>query len=519
MKPTKPSDCKKLCEMFAYMAEHHDKYIGKNVTDLEGENKNPYWIMTRTGDDKSTVPTISALLKEILKNEKYDYKFSMSTPGQEMSRLLYYAILKDVEDNRKLIKPEGKKEYEKPSTSKDKARYVVYLVDPFDKRVYLTFNQGTGTREVSDIYEEAIKLRGMLKPYFGEKNLVWDSLPGEKYSADEKYGEKYSKGTVCYIQYDVDTLSSMQDDTKLIEDLKLFIKISDKYFELKNQKIGNAPANEKTVKAVFDESKNRIFYGPPGTGKTKKALETAYKLIGSNGDKDKQIKLIQFHPGYHYSDFVEALDINGKCAPRIFKEFANEARKEPEKNYVLIIDEINRANVAEVFGELLYGLEYRNVEFSTEMSTEPFSVPDNLYVIGTMNTADRSLQNMDYAIRRRFSFEQIKAEVPSYEPMKRIFDKVHDDIVKSVARGVDPEDIMPGISYFTVVNQDHLEYKIKYELIPLLKEYAKDGMFTKMVKLENGESLVKLLKNSETNYSDILINMALDAKNNKGADK
>ena len=103
--------------------------------------------------------------------------------------------------------------------------------------------------------------------------------------------------------------------------------------------------------------------------------------------------------------------------------------------------------------------------------------------------------------------------------MKRIFDKVHDDIVKSVARGVDPEDIMPGISYFTVVNQDHLEYKIKYELIPLLKEYAKDGMFTKMVKLENGESLVKLIKNSETNYSDILINMALDAKNNKGADK
>ena len=226
-------DCNKLCEMFAYVAERHAEFMGNNVTDLEGGNKNPYWIMTRTGNEKSTVPTISTLLKEILKNEKYDYKFSMSTPGQEMSKLLYYAILKDVEDNRKLIKPEGKKEYEKPSTSKDKARYVVYLVDPFDKRVYLTFNQGTQDREVSDIEKTAIQLREMLKPYFGEENIVWDSLPGAEYSADEKYGKKYSKGTVCYIQYDVDTLSGMQDDTKLIEDLMLFIKISDKYFELK----------------------------------------------------------------------------------------------------------------------------------------------------------------------------------------------------------------------------------------------------------------------------------------------
>ena len=132
-----------------------------------------------------------------------------------------------------------------------------------------------------------------------------------------------------------------------------------------------------------------------------------------------------------------------------------------------------------------------------------------------MNTADRSLQNMDYAVRRRFSFEHIKAEAPQDETMKRIFDKVHEDIVKSVVRGVDPEDIMPGISYFTVdkddddkVNKEHLEYKIKYELIPLLKEYAKDGMLTKMVKLENDKSLVELLKNSGTDYSDILINMA-----------
>ena len=346
----------------------------------------------------------------------------------------------------------------------------------------------------------------------------------DKESSKEKTfstAKKYSQATILYKEY---KKGQVPPEEELEKDLQNIMKIYE--YVLSRYSPNSNSVDGKMVKTILNESRNRIFYGPPGTGKTKKALETAYKLIGDNGDKSKQIKLIQFHPGYHYSDFVEALDINGKCAPRIFKEFANEARKEPEKNYVLIIDEINRANVAEVFGELLYGLEYRNVEFSTEMSSEAFSVPDNLYVIGTMNTADRSLQNMDYAVRRRFSFEHIKAEAPQDETMKRIFDKVHEDIVKSVVRGVDPEDIMPGISYFTVdkddddkLNKEHLEYKIKYELIPLLKEYAKDGMFTKMVKLENGESLVKLLKNSETNYSDILINMALDAKNNKGADK
>ena len=145
-----------------------------------------------------------------------------------------------------------------------------------------------------------------------------------------------------------------------------------------------------------------------------------------------------------------------------------------------------------------------------------------------MNTADRSLQALDYAVRRRFTFNKVKAELPDPKPPKQkedvkdkgcyeienghffcqnVFKKVQEDVMKSVARGIDPEDIMPGISYFLVngknkktesdpdsYDEDLLNYNMKYELIPLLREYAENGMFTKRKKLDiNEKSLVELL--------------------------
>ena len=252
-------------------------------------------------------------------------------------------------------------------------------------------------------------------------------------------------------------------------------------------------------------SKNVIYYGPPGTGKTRRAIEDAKKLIGKEtGNEKEQIKIIQFHPEYSYSDFVEKVDIlNDGYADCIFKEFVKKAQANKDKNYVLIIDEINRANISEVFGELIYGLEYRNKNFTTEISGQSFSIPENLYIRGTMNTADRSLQNLDYAVRRRFSFIPIPAEPPKDSEkingkifVSKIFNRVKEDIEKSVARGVNASDIMPGISYFLVLAdnaEEHFQYKIKYEVIPLLKEYAKNGMFTQRVKIEDNKSLKELL--------------------------
>ena len=190
-------------------------------------------------------------------------------------------------------------------------------------------------------------------------------------------------------------------------------------------------------------------------------------------------------------------------------EFAEQARLDREKPYVLIIDEINRANVSEVLGELLYGIEYREVDITTETSGKSFSVPENLYIIGTMNTADHSLQNLDYAVRRRFDFEKLKSEEPEtiHEGeafLKDAFKMVQEDVKTSEARGIDPEDIMPGISYFMIntdgngdYDQEHFDYKMKYELIPLLKEYVKDGMFTKRKKIHNNLSLTELLQKEQ----------------------
>ena len=335
--------------------------------------------------------------------------------------------------------------------------------------------------------------------------------------------------------------------------------------------------NIRLYKDLYKNTRNIIFYGPQGTGKTRKAKIDAVKLVTgeldmddtsalkrakeiiSNQDKDYggRICLVQFHPSYSYNDFIETIDMtkltSGSNAgssgfdDRIFKRFAQEAGdaateflnsedKDEQAGapiFVLIIDEINRANVAEVLGELLYGLEYRGAEITTGISNSKFSVPDNLYIIGTMNTADRSLQNLDYAVRRRFSFVEVESRNPGAQNkgdetkdfyiikgdednagekyfMKKAFDQMKSDITASVARGIEPRDIMPGISYFIVdskddsYDKDHFEYKINYELIPLLQEYVKDGMFTKrnMIDTENKKTLIQLVK--EKRYYDRL---------------
>ena len=116
---------------------------------------------------------------------------------------------------------------------------------------------------------------------------------------------------------------------------------------------------------------------------------------------------------------METIDARGVNKDGVFKKIASDARNDPDKKYVLIIDEINRANVSEILGELLYGIEYRGQEITTGISNDDFSVPENLYIIGTMNTADRSLQALDYAVRRRFTFKKVKAELPDPKPPKQ----------------------------------------------------------------------------------------------------
>ena len=181
----------------------------------------------------------------------------------------------------------------------------------------------------------------------------------------------------------------------------------------------------ENINELLADKKQVIFQGPPGTGKTYVAQELANHLAGS----EDRVTLVQFHPSYAYEDFVRGFRpalVNGqpgfelKDGPLL--QAAERARQDEERNvkHFLIIDEINRGNLAKVFGELYFLLEYRDEAITLQyqrVGEEKFSLPSNLYIIGTMNTADRSIALVDLALRRRFYFVEFH---PDDEPVKGV---------------------------------------------------------------------------------------------------
>lgn len=204
-----------------------------------------------------------------------------------------------------------------------------------------------------------------------------------------------------------------------------------------------------------------------------------------------EFQIIQFHPAYSYEDFVRGIiaettengNVKYKVENKILAEFAQKAKDNPNGNYVLIIDEINRANLPSVLGELIYALEYRNepvtsmYEFENERN---IILPKNLFIIGTMNTADHSVGHIDYAIRRRFAFVDILPEenVIANEKAKRLFNDVKilfsDEFLSPDFK---PKDVMIGHSYFLTNDDNELKTKLEFEIKPILREYLKDGIF------------------------------------------
>lgn len=215
-----------------------------------------------------------------------------------------------------------------------------------------------------------------------------------------------------------------------------------------------------------------------------------------------EFKIIQFHPAYSYEDFVRGIvaettesgNVSYQVENKILADFAQKATDNPNGNYVLIIDEINRANLPSVLGELIYALEYRNDSVTSMYEYEgerEITLPKNLFIIGTMNTADRSVGHIDYAIRRRFAFVDILPDenVIQNSIAKNLFNEIKSLFSNEyLSPDFKAKDVMIGHSYFLVKDTNELRIKLNFEIKPILREYLKDGIF-----LENANEKIELL--------------------------
>lgn len=254
-------------------------------------------------------------------------------------------------------------------------------------------------------------------------------------------------------------------------------------------------AQLQTLKSLLLRKKNLILQGAPGVGKTYAAQRLAYAMMGV---KDKScVKIIQFHQNYSYEDFVmgyKPKDNSFSLENGVFYDFCQKARAHSDNKYFFIIDEINRGNMSKIFGELLQLIEadYRGEPIQLAYcKQQSFFVPKNLFIIGMMNTADRSLAMIDYALRRRFCFYKMKPAFQSKGFKKfqagfhsPLLDKVIEQIEKlnEVIIG-DPslgEGFAIGHSYFCcLADAENLDEAINeiviYDIIPMLEEYWFDN--------------------------------------------
>lgn len=257
-----------------------------------------------------------------------------------------------------------------------------------------------------------------------------------------------------------------------------------------------------------------ILQGAPGCGKTYITSELAVHVCTGNTYERLHLKEVfqalqdagriaftTFHQSLDYEEFVEGLkpdidssEVKFKLQDGIFKTICLNALKNPSENYVLIIDEINRANISKVLGELITLLEsgkrlgaHDELKVTLPYSHEQFGVPQNLFIIGTMNTADRSLGYIDYAIRRRFAFYTLKADETIIRQCLdgnsdllnkqiHLFNQIRSLIESNKADDFETDDIMVGHSYFLSKDEESLQLNLEYKIIPLLLEYLRDGI-------------------------------------------
>jgi MoxR-like ATPase len=275
------------------------------------------------------------------------------------------------------------------------------------------------------------------------------------------------------------------------------------------------------IEELLEDKKQVIFYGPPGAGKTYVALKLA-EALGGGAEEVSSVEVVQFHPSYAYEDFVEGFRPTEDGAFKLRRgkllSIADRAIQNPDKKFFLIIDEINRGNVAKVFGEMYFLLEYRDRDIQLQYSDEPFRMPENLYFIGTMNSADRSIGLIDSALRRRFHFVSFYPTEDVMKNLLRDWLEKNAPSVSWIATAVDNAnrelgnpDFAIGPSHFMKKDlTEDLARKIwRRSIIP----YVEDFFFNQKEKAKDYDlDRLRALKRAEKDFNSADVNTDVDTE-------
>jgi 5-methylcytosine-specific restriction enzyme B len=395
----------------------------------------------------------------------------------------------------------------KKAAEKANEVWLFYSLEPGDR---IVVNKGTSQIiAIGTVTNEGYEFREDLPKHKHTVHVKWDenfspvTIPEQKYWAfktvyelQEKEVEKWLKET---------TPSSFIEDSNMDEAQTSFTEAEELFF--------------KRMQKVLERKGQCILYGPPGTGKTYSArryVEWSLYQLGISQTKD-YAEICTFHPSYTYEDFMEGFkpistkhgQVSFQLEDGVFKRFCEKARQNPSVPFYFIIDELNRGNIPKIFGELITLLEKdkRNVEIVLPQSKESFSIPENVYILATMNTSDRSIKMMDAALKRRFAFIEC---LPNYDVIDGVIDELTYSpamILKAINQKLIEKggrDKQIGQSYFMkngeqITTIEELKEVFEFEIIPLLQEYCFD----------NYEELAYLIGEEFVNVEEMRINTDL----------